>query len=99
MDNFHGVPHGPLESSSDSDFVKELVAARRDEIGHTAAPIGLQYWTDGALLQQCSGETIVCGPGNIEQAHSDEEYSRSKQLHAALRIYIRAVLATCMTTK
>lgn len=99
MDNFHGVPHGPLESSSDSDFVKELVAARRDEIGHTATPIGLQYWTDGALLQQCSEETIVCGPGNIEQAHSDEEYIEIKQLHAAFRIYIRAVLATCMTTK
>jgi len=96
-DNFHGVPHGPLQTPADSLLTQTLVAAYETELGggqpNTAEPIGLQFWTDGALLQQVCPETVVCGPGSIEQAHSDEEYIELSQLHAATRMYIRTALS------
>ncbi|GAB7388958.1 ArgE/DapE family deacylase [Bacillaceae bacterium] len=95
---FHGVPHGPLESQADSDLVKALRTAYREEFRRDAEPCGLQYWTDGALLAMIPGvQTVVCGPGDIAQAHSNEEYITCEQLHAAYRIYLRTALSLCTT--
>ncbi|WP_314000822.1 M20 family metallopeptidase [uncultured Paenibacillus sp.] len=99
MDNFHGVPHGPLQTLGNGLLARELLAAYEAEMAGgvpaAAEPIGLQFWTDGALLQRCCRETVVCGPGRIEQAHSDEEYIETDQLHAACRMYVRTALALC----
>lgn len=97
MDNFRGVPHGPLETDVNSRLVRVLMAAYADEFGQAsgAGPVGLQFWTDGALLKSCSDETVVCGPGDIRQAHSDDEFVETAQLHAAFRIYARAAFAIC----
>lgn len=96
-DNFHGVPHGPMGTSADSLLVKTMLEAFQTEFAAEAAegsdPIGLQFWTDGALLQEACPEIIVCGPGNIEQAHSNEEYIELGQLHSAYRMYVQAALA------
>ncbi|WP_055107567.1 M20 family metallopeptidase [Paenibacillus ihumii] len=99
-DNFHGVPHGPLQTPPDSPLAAALSSAYEDEfkeegVSRSDALIGLQFWTDAALLQECCRHTVVCGPGNIEQAHSDDEYIEERQLHAATRIYIRTAAALC----
>jgi len=106
MDNFHGVPHGPLQAPEQGSLARELMAARHAEIvdlgdeqdqTETAdRPVGLQFWTDGALLQKCCKETVVCGPGHIGQAHSDEEYIEEEQLHGAYRLYVRAAFHLCL---
>lgn len=97
MDNFHGVPHGAMQTPPESLLVEALKEAYTAEFaaeGHlTTEPVGLQFWTDGALLQEISSETVVCGPGNIEQAHSDEEYIEVRQLHGAYRMYLQTALA------
>ncbi|MBW4084256.1 M20 family metallopeptidase [Paenibacillus sp. S150] len=100
MDNFHGVPHAPMQTPPDSRLVAELLKAYRSESAGEAhaeaeTPIGLQFWTDGALLQQFCADTVVCGPGSIEQAHSDEEFIETKQLLQACRMYIRSACALC----
>ncbi|MNI98899.1 acetylornithine deacetylase [compost metagenome] len=59
-------------------------------------PVGLQFWTDGALFQNCCPETVVCGPGRIEEAHSDTEYIEAEQLEKACRMYIRTAYALCL---
>ncbi|WP_165861456.1 M20 family metallopeptidase [Paenibacillus paeoniae] len=97
-DNFHGVPHGPMGTSADSLLVKAMLEAYQTEFAAedtpvNVEPIGLQFWTDGALLQEICPEIIVCGPGNIEQAHSDEEYIELGQLHSAYRMYVHSALA------
>lgn len=101
-DNFGGVPHGPLETPADGELaltLSEAVRAERPGGKKTekrdAEPVGLQFWTDGALLQRCCGQTVVCGPGSIARAHSDGEYVEADQLLAAARIYIRAAMALC----
>lgn len=121
MDNFHGVPHGPLQTPVNGKLPSCLTEAFRyalPEHAETEAeaeegrqdraalpeqaedgrqgPIGLQFWTDGALLQSFCKETVVCGPGHIAQAHSDEEYIELEQLHAAVYMYTRAALVLCV---
>nr|WP_238357417.1 M20 family metallopeptidase [Cohnella zeiphila] len=91
MDNFHGVPHEALDTSPDSGIVRALADAA-GQIGLQAEPVGLPFWTDGALIRSTGTEAVVCGPGRIEQAHSDEEYVEREQLEQAFRLYALAVL-------
>ncbi len=96
MPDFRGVPHGAFEASADSPLVRELCAAYGAEFGVGTTPTGLQYWTDAALLASIPGaQVVVCGPGNIEQAHSDAEYVSRRQLRAAHSIYTRVAHALC----
>jgi acetylornithine deacetylase/succinyl-diaminopimelate desuccinylase family protein len=94
---FQGVPHRALEADPNSLIVKELGRAYEQEFGTSTPAIGLQFWTDGALLNEIPGiQTVVCGPGNIEQAHSSEEFLAIDQLMAAYRIYLSAAESICI---
>jgi acetylornithine deacetylase/succinyl-diaminopimelate desuccinylase len=39
---------------------------------------------------------VVCGPGNIEQAHSNDEWISRRELHAAHRMYLHAAEQLCV---
>jgi acetylornithine deacetylase/succinyl-diaminopimelate desuccinylase-like protein len=41
-------------------------------------------------------QVAACGPGNIEQAHSNEEWISREQIHAAYRMYLRAAARLCL---
>jgi acetylornithine deacetylase/succinyl-diaminopimelate desuccinylase family protein len=99
MPVFGGVYHGPLETQPESPLTEALRAGYEQEFGREPRLLGLQFWTDAALLAHMPGirSVVVCGPGEIVQAHSDEEYLTRQQLHAAHRIYTRAALALCGT--
>ena len=97
MPVFRGVPHPPLESDPQSPLVAALMAAYQEECGEGTAPCGLTYWTDGALLSMIPGiHVVVCGPGSVEQAHSNDEWISRHELHAAHRIYVRAAAQLCL---
>ena len=90
-------PHPPLESDPNSLLVEALLSAREKELGERTAPVGLTYWTDAALLAGIPGiQAVVCGPGSIEQAHTNDEWVPRHQLHAACRMYLRAAATLCM---
>ena len=50
-------------------------------------PVGLQFWTDGALLAAAGTPAVVCGPGDIAQAHSLDEWVTIAQLREAADVY------------
>ena len=94
---FKGVPHRALEADPDSPLVKRLCLAYKNKFEESTEPIGLQFWTDGALLGEIPGiQTVVCGPGSIEQAHSSEEYISKEQLMAAFNIYLKVAEDLCV---
>ena len=54
-------------------------------IGETPEPRGLAYFTDAAALVPAYGAppTIICGPGDAEQAHRTDESCSVSALEAA----------------
>ncbi|MFZ4451348.1 M20 family metallopeptidase [Salibacterium aidingense] len=89
MENFHGVPHGPLHTDSSHPLVQLLCKNARETLRtEEYEPSGLPFWTDGALLQHYHPHlpVVVFGPGSIQQAHSNEEFIAIEQLDKALDI-------------
>ncbi|ARK32413.1 M20 family metallopeptidase [Halalkalibacter krulwichiae] len=94
---FKGVPHRALEADPDSVLVKALCKAYEKVFESSTEPVGLQFWTDGALIGDIPGiQTVVCGPGSIEQAHSNEEYISKEQLLAAFQMYLEVAETLCV---
>jgi acetylornithine deacetylase/succinyl-diaminopimelate desuccinylase len=90
-------PHPPLESDPAGPLVQALLSARETELGERSQPIGLVYWTDAALFAQVPGtQAVVSGPGDIAQAHTNDEWISRAQLHAAYRMYVRVAAELCM---
>ena len=49
--------------------------------------VDLPYWTEAAMMSQAGINTVVYGPGNLEQAHRPDEYVELSQLEAAQSRY------------
>lgn len=50
------------------------------------------YGTEGGLFQQAGWSTVVCGPGDIAQAHQPDEFLAIEQLEAGTR-FVRQLIA------
>ena len=53
--------------------------------------VDLPYWTEAAMLSEAGINTVVYGPGNLEQAHKPNEYVEIAQLEAATALYAKAL--------
>jgi len=53
--------------------------------------VDLPYWTEAAMMSAAGINTVVYGPGNIEQAHKPNEYVETAQLMTAAHNYARAI--------
>lgn len=53
--------------------------------------VDLPYWTEAAMMSQAGINTVVYGPGNLEQAHKPNEYVEIAQLETAARRYAVAL--------
>ena len=45
----------------------------------------VSYGTEAGLFSDIGIQTVVCGPGSIEQAHRADEYVERHQIEACLR--------------
>jgi len=77
----------PLETSSDSTIARSLQNAQRSVLGRASPCVGTHYGTDGSKLAAAGIETVVCGPGNIAQAHTKAEFVESEQVNLAVKVY------------
>lgn len=78
-----------METSSDARIVTAVGEAREREIGEAGDLTGANYGTDGSKLSRAGIRTVVCGPGNIAQAHTDNEFVEIDQVRLATRTYSR----------
>jgi acetylornithine deacetylase len=51
----------------------------------------VSFWTEASLFTEAGLTAFVCGPGEIEQAHTADEWVGLAQLEAAREIYARAM--------
>lgn len=71
-------------------FATKDMRAFADVFGETEI-VDLPYWTEAAMLSEAGINTVVYGPGNLEQAHKPNEYVEIAQLQAATALYAKAL--------
>jgi acetylornithine deacetylase len=85
---FDGVP--AFETAADA----ELVRACEKLTGHTAEAVA--FATEAPWLQKLGLETLVMGPGSIDQAHQPDEFLELSQLDPAVRILQGLIRKFCL---
>lgn len=88
---FHSLFPGiqPFEQAKTSKIVE--VAASLS--GHDAESVA--FATEAPFLQQLGMETIVMGPGSIDQAHQPNEFIDQAQIEPAIVVIRRLIEALC----
>ena len=79
----------PLETAPGAPVVGLLARAQQEELGSEKELDGANYGTDGSKLSRAGILTVVCGPGNIAQAHTANEFVEIEQVELASRMYKR----------
>lgn len=78
-----------LDTPPAAPVVKAAVAAVQQVFGTAAAPEGVPYGTDAAQYWGLGQiPCVVLGPGDIAQAHTDNEWIELAQLQAAVPTYV-----------
>lgn len=81
--------HSPLECPPDHPALVLLSEVVAEHVPGAEEPVAVNFWTDGALLAaRTQTPTVVCGPGDIAQAHSLEEWVSLDQVRAAAGVYV-----------
>lgn len=85
---FDGVP--PFETPADA----QLVRACEKLTGHTAHAVA--FATEAPWMQKLGLETLVMGPGSIDQAHQPDEFLELSQLDPTVRILKGLIKQFCL---
>jgi len=56
----------------------------------------VSYGTEAGLFQGLGWSTVVCGPGDIAQAHQPDEYIEVSELEAGERFLRRVIADLCV---
>jgi acetylornithine deacetylase len=72
----------------------ELVQLAESLTGHTAEAVA--FATEAPFLQQLGMETIVMGPGSIDQAHQPDEYMALAQIAPCINLLQQCIRHYCL---
>ena len=86
---FDGIP--AMETPADADIIR--LAERLT--GH--APGAVAFGTEAPYLSRLGMETVVLGPGNIEQAHQPDEYLALDTLNPTVNLLKELIKSVCIT--
>ncbi len=78
-----------LRTDPKSAFVQETL-----QIAGQSAARSVSYGTDGSSLPEVKSK-VVLGPGDIAQAHTDDEWIAVEQLHAGVALYEKLIRRWC----
>ncbi|MEX2469624.1 MAG: acetylornithine deacetylase [Pseudohongiellaceae bacterium] len=85
---FHGVPAFFAEENS------ALLRTVEALTGHEG--ISVAFGTEGPYLQQLGMDTIILGPGNIDQAHQPDEYMALDMLEPCVNLLRQLITRHCL---
>jgi acetylornithine deacetylase len=78
--------------AAEKDSPAELLALH---CSHTNGTHTVSYCTEAGLFQQIGIPTVVCGPGNIEQAHKPDEFLAIEQIRKCEQ-FMQRLIKTCV---
>jgi len=91
-----GYIHEAMEIEGNHPLVTALVQASEIAAGRTPEKTFFPAWSDGGLLDSYGDiQTIVFGPGDLEAAHSKDEFISIKQLVPSALIYALTACHFC----
>jgi acetylornithine deacetylase len=90
---FEETFRGPPLPAGDVASAEMRRLAARDFADAAGLPIGsaVDFWTEASLFSQAGYTAIVCGPGDIAQAHAADEYVELSQLQQITERYINII--------
>jgi acetylornithine deacetylase len=80
----------PFLIAEDAPVVREMLG-----LTGTARPKTVCFGTDAAIFAEL-GRVVVCGPGDIAQAHTRDEWIALDQLERGTDLYTRAIRRWCV---
>ena len=83
------VVAGSLDTPEAAGVVQALIAACESVTGH-AAIAGAPYGSDAASLAAVGIPSVLCGPGDIAVAHSEDEWVPVAEVVQASEVYYAA---------
>ena len=86
---FSGIP------AMETDSTSELVKAAEKLTGHTSGSVA--FGTEAPFLTQLGIETLILGPGNIDQAHQPDEYLELNRIQPTLDLLQKFIYQFCIT--
>ncbi len=92
-----GVEMLPLFSGVPAFFAEEnsqLIKLAEELSGNQA--ISVAFGTEGPFLQQLGMDTIIMGPGNIDQAHQPDEYMSLDMINPCLNLLTKLITTHCL---
>lgn len=84
---FEMLASAPGMSMQETDAIVVLAAALARHKPNGA----VSYGTEGGLFQQAGIPTVICGPGNIEQAHRPNEFATLEQIAQCEAFMLRLI--------
>ncbi len=86
---FEGIPAFFAEEHS------ALLKTAEKLTGHTG--ISVAFGTEGPFLRDLGMDTIILGPGNIDQAHQPDEYMSMDMINPSIEIIRKLISQYCLT--
>ena len=84
---FEAVASAPGMNMKESDDIVKLAAA----LSRNKPNGAVSYGTEGGLFQQAGIPTVICGPGDIEQAHRPNEFVSLEQIAQCEAFMLRLI--------
>jgi len=85
---FPGIP--PYEQTQESELIRQVERLT----GHSAASVA--FGTEAPFLQSLGMETVVMGPGSINQAHQPDEFLALDQIKPTLELLQNLIKHYCL---
>jgi acetylornithine deacetylase/succinyl-diaminopimelate desuccinylase-like protein len=76
----------PLDTAPDHRLPLAMQEARRLVLASDDPPVGVTYGSDASDFVQVGVPTVVFGPGDIEQAHGNDEWVEIEDVARAAEI-------------
>ena len=78
----------PMETGEGSKLLEAVMSAQTKVLGSKIEPEGFRGWTEADPFRNlANADTLVLGPGQVEQAHSPDEYVELVQVKQASEIF------------
>ncbi|MEW8467520.1 MAG: acetylornithine deacetylase, partial [Candidatus Thiodiazotropha sp.] len=85
---FDGIP--AMETPREAAIVRAVERLTGTEAGAVA------FGTEGPYLNSMGMETVICGPGSIDQAHQPDEYLPLKRIQPAISLVQSLIRQFCL---